>query len=103
MTRHVPPSAVDDAAPDGYRTQAADTTYDIERRLVDAWRRMPSWEKARILRDACSALEQLSIAGCRARHAGASDEELWRQAAALRLGRPLMLEVYGWDPDASVG
>ena len=54
--------------PIGYRTQSPDTTYDVERRLVRAWRGMPVCEKARRLRDCCGMVEQLSLAGVRLRH-----------------------------------
>lgn len=85
--------------PIGYRTQSTDTTYDIERRLVDAWRRMPACEKARQLLDCCRMVEQLSLTGVRLRHPNVDERELFLRAAALRLGRDLMIEVYGWDPD----
>lgn len=93
-------SAEEELPPVGYRMQAADTTYSIERRLVHAWRRMPPWEKAGRLVECCHALEQLSIAGLRLRHPHASAHELRLRVAASRLGRPLILEIYGWDPDA---
>lgn len=92
----------DEAAPpppEGYRTQSPDTTYDIERRLVDAWRGMPAREKARQLLDCCRMVEQLSLAGVRLRHPNADDRELFLRTAALRLGRDLMIDVFEWDPD----
>jgi hypothetical protein len=85
--------------PIGYRTQSPDTAYDIERRLVDVWRRMSAGEKARQLLDCCRMVDQLSLAGARLRHPNADDRELFLRTAALRLGRDLMIEVYGWDPD----
>jgi hypothetical protein len=85
--------------PAGYRTQSADTAYDIERRLIDTWRRMPAVEKARQLVDCCRMVEQLSMDGVRLRHPNASEREVFLRAAALRLGRDLTIEVYGWDPD----
>lgn len=97
-TRTVP--AEEELAPAGYRTQAADTTYQIERLLVDTWRSMPPWEKAARLVQCCRAVEQLSAAGLRLRYPDAGEGELRLRAAALRLGRALMLDVFGWDPDA---
>jgi hypothetical protein len=38
------------------------------------------------------------VAGVRLRHPDASDDEVRLRVLALRLGRDLMLEVYGWDP-----
>lgn len=87
----------DDVPPAGYRTQAADTSYAIERLLIDAWRRMPPWEKAARLVECCRAVEQMSLAGLRLRHPDASDRELTLRAAVLSLGLPLAREVYGPD------
>jgi hypothetical protein len=84
----------------GYRTQSRDTTYHVERRLVDAWRRMSSQEKARQFLDCCQMVDQLSLAGLRMRHPGVDERELFLRLAALRLGPELMREVYGWTPDA---
>ena len=61
----------DDFPHGGYRTQAADTTYPIERLLVKAWQDMPPWDKAARLVECCRAVEQLALAGLRVRHPGA--------------------------------
>ncbi|MGH2399629.1 MAG: hypothetical protein ACRDF6_07265 [bacterium] len=103
MSRDTPPAANESVAPDGYRTQSADTAFEIERRLVDAWRRMPSWEKARQLVACCHAVEELATAGLRLRHPCATEHELRMRLAAMRLERALMIDVYGWDPDAPDG
>ena len=44
-------------------------------------------------------VEQLSMAGVRLRHPNAGERELFLRTAALRLGRDLTIDVYGWDPD----
>lgn len=44
--------------------------------------------------------EQLSRAGVRARYPSADEDEVRLRVLALRLGRELMVEVYGWDPAA---
>ncbi len=85
--------------PTGYRTQSADTSYDVERRLIRAWQRMSAAEKARQLLDCCRMAEQLSVAGVRLRSPGASEREIFLRAAALRLDRGLMIDVYNWDPE----
>jgi len=85
--------------PPGYRVQAEDTTYEVECLLIDAWRAMPSWEKARRLVESCRAVDQLVRAGVRLRHPDANDREVHLRVAALRLGPALMREVYGWDPE----
>jgi hypothetical protein len=86
------------APPSGYRTQSEDTDYEIERRLIDAYRRMPSWEKARRVGEMVQALDQLALAGIGARHPHAGERERQLRRAALRLDREVMVRAFGWDP-----
>lgn len=82
----------------GYRAQSEDTAVDIDRRLFDAYRVMPPWEKAlRVERDSL-ALEQLARAGILRRHPAATEDEVRLRVAALRLDRDTMVRVFGWDP-----
>ena len=86
-------------APLGYRMQADDTAYEIERLMIDAWRTLSPAEKARHFRDACRAVDQLARAGVRARFPDAPEREVRLRVAAMRLGPDLMREVYGWNPE----
>lgn len=86
------------APPAGYRTQPEDTEYEIERRLIEAYRRMPSWEKARRVGEMVRALDQLALAGIATRHPHAGARERQLRLAALRLGRDVMVQAFGWDP-----
>jgi hypothetical protein len=56
------PMITPSVAPFGYRMQADDTAYEIERLMIDAWRTMSPAEKARHFRDACRAVDQLARA-----------------------------------------
>ena len=82
----------------GYRSQSEDTSPDIDRRLFDAYRGMPSWEKARRVDEDSLALEELARLGIRQRHPDAGDEEIRLRVAALRLDRDTMMRAFGWDP-----
>jgi len=84
--------------PKGYRTQADDTSYEVERRLVEAWRQMSAADKARRVTQAFLALEALAVAGIRARHPAADTPEIRLRLAALRLGRDATVAAFGWDP-----
>ena len=86
--------------PPGYRLQADDTSYGVERMLIGRWRVMSPVEKAATLAASFRTVERLSTAGVRLRHPDANEREVWLRVAALRLGRELMVAVYGWDPDA---
>ena len=84
--------------PPGYRTQSADTDFAVERLLFDAYRRMPSWEKASRMSETVQALELLALAGIAQRHPAATERESRLRLAALRLDRDTMIRAFGWDP-----
>lgn len=82
----------------GYRTQSSDTSLEVERLLIEAYRRMPPWEKAGRVREMADALEALALAGIAARHPQATEHERRLRSAALRLDRETMMCAFGWDP-----
>jgi len=47
---------------------SSDTTADIEQRQVNAWRRLSSVERLRLVSDTTRAVMELSLAGIRRRH-----------------------------------
>lgn len=77
---------------------SSDTSPDVERRQVDLWRRMSPSDKLRLVREMTRAVQELSLAGIRRRHPGASEDECKLRLALLTLGRDLACRVY---PDAS--
>ena len=76
---------------------SADTTADIEQRQVDRWRRLSPVERLRLVSDTTRAVMDLSLAGIRQRHPGASDRECFLRLAAILLGVDTARQVY---PDA---
>jgi hypothetical protein len=84
--------------PRGYRTQAPDTDYEIEQIIVEAYRRMPPWEKLLRVGEMVQALETLALAGIADRHPQADERERRLRLAALRLERDTMVNAFGWDP-----
>ena len=58
-------------------------------------------EKARAVTEVSKAVQQLSLAGIRARHPGASDGECMLRLAVLKLGRQLARRVYPAVADLS--
>lgn len=59
---------------------------------------MSAIDKLDVVTDLNRACDQLSASGVRRRYPEASDAEVQRRVVALRLGRELMVRVYGWDP-----
>jgi hypothetical protein len=75
-----------------------DTSADVERLQIEAWRRMSTLEKAGIMSQATSDALTLALSGIRHRHPGASERECFIRLAALQLGPALVRQVY---PDAA--
>lgn len=76
-----------------------DTTADVEARQVALWRAMSPKERFDLVAALNDSCEQMAEAGVKLRHPEADADEVRLRMLALRLGRDLMVEVYGWDPD----
>jgi hypothetical protein len=76
---------------------AADTPVEVENRQIEAWRPMPSAEKAALVAGLTNATFVLARAGLRERFPDASDRELFLRLAIQTLGRDLAQRAY---PDA---
>lgn len=66
--------------------------------MLDRWREMSArdrFDTVAALNDSC---ERMAEAGVRLRHPSAGDDEVRLRVLALRLGRDLMVDAYGWDP-----
>lgn len=83
----------------GYRTQAADTSVEAERILIERYRAMTPAEKVAIARALTQAANELALAGARLRYPDANDDELRLRVAATRLPRDVMVAAFGWPPD----
>jgi hypothetical protein len=75
----------------------ADTTADVERHQVEAWRRLSPAERLRMVSDTTRAVIDLSRAGIRRRYPQASERECFLRLAAILLGVDTARKVY---PDA---
>jgi hypothetical protein len=84
---------------DGYRPQSRDADAVFERRLFGQWGVMDAVDKAELIDSMSRDAHELALIGVRLRHPAASERELELRAFALRLGRDLMVRVYGWDPE----
>ena len=78
---------------------ASDTAPEIERILIEGYRRMAPAAKLARVREMTRAVQQLALAGIRRRHPAISDDEARLRLAALWLDRATMVRVFGWDPD----
>ena len=82
----------------GYRTQSADTSREIEELQFEHWRGLASWQKFQLVFDVTAAAETVCLSGIRSRYPSASERELQLRLFALKYGRQLSIDVWGWDP-----
>ena len=77
---------------------SADTSPEIERSQIQAWRRMSALDKARLVDVLSRQVQALALAGIRRRHPLASERECFLRLAASKLGRKGTVDLY---PDAA--
>ena len=83
-----------------YAPQARDTREAIDRAVFEGFRAMTPLRRLEIAANASRALHRLSVAGLRLRYPDASEEELFRRAGAIRLGRKLTLMAFGPEAES---
>ena len=81
-------------------TQSPDTSPEIEAKLLSLWRAMEPWQKFALLSSLQRMADGATVVGILQRHPDADDDEIRRRLFALRYGRELALEYFGWDVDS---
>ena len=83
------------------RPMALDTPPEVERILIEGYRRMTPAEKLRRVAELGELAERMAAARIRQQYGpDLSERELQLRLAALRLDRATMIEVFDWDPEA---
>ena len=77
----------------------ADTSPEAQRARIDGYREMTPTEKLRRVGALNEALLILQKARIRDQYGAISNEEMRMRLGALRLGREMMVKLFGWDPD----
>lgn len=77
----------------------SDTPLEVERILVDAYRRMSPQEKFQRIRELNLATQAMAAERIRRQYGrDIPEQELLLRLASLRLERETMIRVFGWDP-----
>ena len=76
-----------------------DTHPEIERRMLEGYRRMTAAQKLARVDALTRASRQIALARIREEHPAADAHELKLRLAALRFERATMIRAFGWDPD----
>jgi hypothetical protein len=81
------------------RTQSEDTSEEIERLQIEAWRTWTPAEKFARMVAMTRRLQEIQLAEIRRRHPDADAWELKMRLASRRLDPELMRRAFGWAPD----
>lgn len=76
---------------------ASDTSRKAEQVQIELWRSMSPQNKARMVTEISLAVQEISLAGIRLRHPGATEQECLFRLAVLKIGRELAHRVYPKD------
>ena len=78
-----------------------DTSADMERLLIELYRKMPGWQKLQQGWDLSRNANELALADISRRFPDASERELTLRLASRRLPGEVMPRVFRWDPQES--
>ena len=81
------------------KLQSLDTPAEVERLLIEGYRRMSPRDKLERVRQLNHGVQQMALARIRQKYPGASEREHQLRLASLWLTRELMVEAFGWDPE----
>lgn len=81
-----------------YALRVQDTHPEIERRMLDGYRRMTDAQKLLRVDALTRASRQLALVRIREEHPTADARELQLRLAALRFDRATMIRAFHWDP-----
>jgi hypothetical protein len=76
-----------------------DTHPDVEKLLIEVYRRVPASEKVQRVRELNRLIQNLALADIRRRHPEADERECALRLASRWLSAELMRRAYGWDPE----
>jgi hypothetical protein len=78
----------------------SDTPPEVERMMIELWRKMAPERKLQKVFSIGSSLNEVVRADLRRRYPDATPRELELRLAARSYGRELMIKAFGWDPEA---
>ena len=67
--------------------------------FIELHRRMAPGERVAQIFEMCAFMEGLQRSSVLSMHPEADEREVFMRVAARRLGRDIMIQVYGWDPE----
>jgi len=81
------------------KTLSPDTSPEIEKILIEGYRKMPVWKKLQQVRELTQLVYQLAMNDVRRRYPQANEREVKLRLASRWLEPELMRKAFGWDPE----
>ena len=75
-----------------------DTPPEIQKILIEGYRRMTPQQKMKRVSELSKAVQQLALARIRSQYGEIPEREMRLRLASLWLDRSTMIQVFGWDP-----
>ncbi|MGE5342030.1 MAG: hypothetical protein ACM3SY_11195 [Candidatus Omnitrophota bacterium] len=79
-------------------SQISDTSPEIERLIIEGYRRMSPQQKLKRVNELTKAVQQLALARIREQYGEMPEREQQLRLASLWLDRETMIKVFNWDP-----
>lgn len=84
---------------DGTAPGVSDTSPEVERMMIEIWRRATPEQKLQRVLSIGRSVNELTRAFLRVRYPDATPREIKLRLAARNLDRETMIKAFGWDPD----
>ncbi|HEX5080581.1 MAG TPA: hypothetical protein VFY40_00950 [Blastocatellia bacterium] len=81
------------------KTLSSDTSPEIERIMIEGYRKMPAWKKLQQVWELTEFVRQLAMNDIRRRYPLADDRERMLRLASRWLDPELMKKAFAWDPE----
>lgn len=75
-----------------------DTPPSIQKIIIEGYRKMSPQQKLKRVDELTKSVQELAMAGIRARHGDIPEGEVRLRLGALWLDRETMVRVFNWDP-----
>jgi hypothetical protein len=76
-----------------------DTPPEVEKIMIEGYRKMPMWKKLQQVRELSQLVYQLAMNDVRQRYPQADEREVKLRLASRWLDPELMRKAFGWDPE----
>lgn len=84
---------------DGTAPGASDTSPEVERMMIDLWRRATYTQKLEKVLSIGRSVNELTRGLLRRQYPSSTPREIELRLASRNLDRETMIKAFGWDPD----